>query len=214
MARISKLRGRESFRRRPGRKLPRSITLIVCEGETEQEYFDVVRIHYGLTNAEVVIADNTVGSAPISVVECAVRRSRDPGGYDKICCVFDRDGHASFDQAREKIRDLANRERNPLPIEEIISVPCFEVWVLLHFERSDAPFGSCEEVIRRIRDRHMAGYEKADAAVAKQLMVNVEAALTNADWLEPRAANNDYNPYTSVHRVLRHFESVARHEIP
>lgn len=59
MARISKLRGRESFRRRPGRKLPRSITLIVCEGETEQEYFDVVRIHYGLTNAEVVIADNT-----------------------------------------------------------------------------------------------------------------------------------------------------------
>lgn len=214
MARISKLRGRESFRRRPGRKLPRSITLIVCEGETEQEYFDVVRIHYELTNAEVVIADNTVGSAPISVVECAERKSKEPGSYDKIFCVFDRDGHASFHEARDKIRNLAGRAKKKLPIEEVVSIPCFEVWVLLHFERSDAPFGSCEEVIRRIRDRHMAGYEKADAAVAKQLMANVGAALTNADWLGPRSADNDYNPYTSVHRVLRHFESVARHELP
>ncbi len=209
MARISKLRGSGSFRRRPGQKPPRSITLIVCEGETEQEYFDAARIHYELTNAEVIIADNTVGSAPISVVECAERRSREPGGYDKICCVFDRDGHASFDMARERIRALAGSKKKPLPIEEFISIPCFEVWVLLHFERSDAPFGSCEEVVRRIRDRHMPGYEKADAAVARQLMANMEAALANADWLEPRAVHNNYNPYTPVHRILQHFESVA-----
>lgn len=214
MARISKLRDRESFRRRPGRKLPRSITLIVCEGETEQEYFDVVRIHYELTNAEVVIADNTVGSAPISVVECAERKSKEPGSYDKIFCVFDRDGHASFHEARDKIRNLAGRAKKKLPIEEVVSIPCFEVWVLLHFEQTDTPFRNCAEVVRRIHNRHMAGYEKADAVVAKQLMEHVETALTNADWLEPRAADNDYNPYTSVHRVLRHFESVARHEIP
>ena len=73
MARISKLRGSKTFRRRPGQKPPRSITLIVCEGETEQEYFEVARIHYGLTNAEVIVAENAVGSAPISVVECAER---------------------------------------------------------------------------------------------------------------------------------------------
>lgn len=212
MMQISKLRGRESFRRRPGRKPPRSITLIVCEGETEHEYFDVVRVHYGLTNAEVVIADNTVGSAPISVVECAVRKSKEPGSYDKIFCVFDCDGHASFDVARGRIKSLAGRTKKPLPIEEVVSIPCFEIWVLLHFEQTDAPFGTCDEVVRRVRDHHMANYKKADAAVARELMDSVGAALANANWLEPRAARNDYNPYTLVHRVLRHFESVARQE--
>jgi hypothetical protein len=28
---------------------PHSITLIICEGETEQEYFEAARIHYHLT---------------------------------------------------------------------------------------------------------------------------------------------------------------------
>src|SRR5229473_3156494 len=129
MARISKLRASGSFRRRPGQKPPRSITLIVCEGETEQEYFGAARIRYGLTTAEIILAENTKGSAPISVVECAEEKSGEPGGYDMIYCVFDRDGHQSFDKAREKIRAMAGRKKKPLPIEEAISIPCFEVWV-------------------------------------------------------------------------------------
>jgi hypothetical protein len=48
---ISKLRDSGSFRRTAGQKPPRSITLIVCEGETEQEYFEAARIKYGLTTA-------------------------------------------------------------------------------------------------------------------------------------------------------------------
>jgi hypothetical protein len=60
----------------------------------------------------------------------------------------------------------------------------------------------------------MPDYEKADDAIAKQLVARAKAAIENADWLEARAANNDYNPYTSVHRVLRHFASVAAQEAP
>ena len=97
---LSHLRGTESFRRKPGSKAPRSVTLIVCEGETEQEYFKAARIKYGLTTAEVIVADNTVGSAPSSVVECAEHRCAEPGSYDHIFCVFDRDDHESFDRAR------------------------------------------------------------------------------------------------------------------
>lgn len=58
----------------------------------------------------------------------------------------------------------------------------------------------------------MPDYEKADAAIARQLMAKVEDALGNADWAEGRAKNNDYNPYTSVHHVLRHFARVANQE--
>ena len=59
----------------------------------------------------------------------------------------------------------------------------------------------------------MPGYEKADAAIARQLMGKVNDALGNADWVEGRAKNNDYNPYTSVHHVLRHFAKVANPKV-
>lgn len=204
---VSHLRGTESLRRKPGRKAPRSITLIVCEGETEQEYFEAARIKYGLTTAEIILAKNTIGPAPISVVQCAEDRCAEPGSYDQVFCVFDRDGHESFDRARERISILAKRKRKQLPIEEAISIPCFEYWVLLHHVRTDAPFHRCADAIDKVRS-HMPGYEKADAAIARQLMAKVNDALGNADWVEGRAKNNDYNPYTSVHHVLRHFAKV------
>lgn len=206
---ISKIRGKSAFRRRAGQQTPRSITLIVCEGETEEGYFEAVRVHLNLTTAEVVVADNTKGPAPISVVECAEDRAREQGGYDTIFCVFDRDGHESFDRARERIRGLASRRRNALNIREAVSVPCFELWVLLHFERTDRPFPTCAEVIARIRRDHQGGYEKADDDVAKALTPRMDDAIANAHWLQGRRALVDENPSTSVHALVEHLKAVG-----
>ena len=205
---LSHLRGTASFRRKAGGKAPRSVTLIVCEGETEQEYFEAVRIQYGLTTAEVIVADNTIGPAPISVVNCAEARCAEPGSYDHIFCVFDRDGHESFDRARKRIGILSGRKKKPLPIREAISIPCFEYWVLLHHARTDAPFKRCDDAKAQVC-RHMPEYEKADANTARQLMAKLDQALSNAKWVEDRAQENDYNPYTSVHHVIKHFAAVA-----
>ena len=40
----------------------------MCEGETEESYFEAVRVHFNLTTAEVVVADNgsTDGSQAIA----------------------------------------------------------------------------------------------------------------------------------------------------
>lgn len=206
---ISTIRGRSQFRRRPGQREPRSITLIVCEGETEEAYFEAARVHFNLTTAEVVVADNTKGVAPISVVLCAEERAAEQGGYDAIYCVFDRDGHESFERARAKIKGLAGRSRNPLNIREAISVPCFELWVLLHFERTDRPFQNCAAVVARIRSQHLEGYQKADGDVAKLLMARVETALANARWLAGRAAIEDGNPSTSVHALVQQLKDVG-----
>lgn len=206
---LSRLRGKGSLRRRPGQRPPRSITLVVCEGDTEREYFAAVRDRYRLTTAEVELPKNTAGSAPISVVQYAEERSAEPGGYDKVFCVFDRNGHQSFDEARDRIRALASRRRGSLPIEEAISIPCFEIWILLHFAQSDAPFDRCDDVIQEIRHGHMPTYTKADRRVASQLMASLEMACANAEWVEQRAPNNNHNPFTTVHRVVRHFSTVA-----
>lgn len=208
---IAPLRPNRSFNRIAGRKPPRTITLIVCEGETESAYFDAARLKFGLTTAEVILPANTVGSAPISVVECAEAKCGERGGYDKVFCIFDRDGHESFAKARSKIAGLALRRRDPLPIEEAVSFPCFEFWVLLHFERTDRPFIRCDDVIEQLRQRHVPGYVKADAAVASKLMDRIDTAFGNAVWLEERASDIGENPSTTIHRVIRHFhEAVQR----
>jgi hypothetical protein len=183
--------------------------LIVCEGETEEAYFEAARVHFNLTTAEVVVADNTKGAAPISVVECAEERADEGGGYDAIFCVFDRDGHESFDRARSKIKGLASRSRNRLNIHEAISIPCFELWVLLHFERTDRPFQNCAAVVAWIRNQHIEDYQKADDEVAKQLMVRIETALANARWLADRREIEDGNPSTSVHALIQHLKDVG-----
>jgi hypothetical protein len=125
-------------------------------------------------------AENSHGSAPISVVACAEQKASEAGGYDFIFCVFDRDTHKSFARAREKIKALAGRSKKPLPIREIVSIPCFEVWVLLHFERSDAAHANCAAVIERIRNSYLPEYAKAESRTANQLMARIDDAIDSA----------------------------------
>lgn len=209
LTRISPLRGSESFKRKAGKRAPRSISLIVCEGETERQYFQELRVSYELLPAEVIVAENNVGSAPISVVQCAEQKANERGGYDFIFCVFDRDTHESFDRARQKIKTLTLRSKKPLPIREVISIPCFEIWVLLHHECTDVQFANSDEVSTRIRSQHMPQYSKANAKSIKQLMPLIEKAIENATWLENRAETNNWDPYTSVHLLVNHMKTVA-----
>lgn len=60
----------------------------------------------------------------------------------------------------------------------------------------------------------IGGYKKADAGIVQGLMGQINSAMDNARWLEGRAAMNDYNPYTQVHRILECFQSLATQETP
>lgn len=204
MAHERRTRRADSFRRRPGRRTPRPITLIVCEGDTERVYFEAVRASLGLSTAEVVIPDAASRSAPINVVNAAAAKAKERGGYDYICCVFDRDRHESFDRARRKLQDLARR----WTVREAVSIPCFEVWILLHHERTDAPFTQCDDVITRIR-QHLPHYTKADAEIARGLINRITDALDNAHWLESRRATTGDNPSTSIHHLMQHLQALA-----
>lgn len=205
MARIGNTRGRGSLRRKPGRKPPRAVTLIVCEGDSERIYFNTVRIHLRLTAAEVVIPNDSSGTAPINLVRYAERQAREQGGYDHIFLVFDRDGHESFQRARDEICRLAQQRK---PFREAISVPCFELWLLMHHERTDRPFSGCDEIIHTLR-RHIPGYVKADARIAEQLLPLLTTAIENGRWLKQQGLEN---PYTSVHQLLEHLQAVAAQE--
>src|SRR3546814_12188831 len=56
------------------------------------------------------------------------------------------------------------KPRKGQQFELAISNPCFEVWVLLHFERSARPFANCQEVIRSLK-QHRPEYTKSNKVV-------------------------------------------------
>jgi hypothetical protein len=207
---IAPARNPASLKRRAGRRPPRKAMLIVCEGATEKFYFEALREQHRLTQAEVVIPGGATGNDPLTLVTFAERHHRDFGPYDYIFCVFDRDVHASFGPARQRIRELAGRPRKHLPIAEAISIPSFEIWVLQHFEQTDRPFVNADAVIAHLKAASLPGYVKADVAIARSLVQRVDAAIANATWLVQRnEANGSDNPSTNLHSLALKIREMA-----
>ena len=160
-----------------------------------------------LTNAEVLFP-NPGGSAPINIVDCAIKKAREVGGYDFIYCVFDRDpGAESFNRALDKLR--ANAKQHPL--YPVISIPCFEYWVLLHFVNTDAPFDRCEKVIERLQ-QHLTDYIKGNREQIEDILNRLDDAVARANQLFPDQTATSDNPYTSAHRLVQHLRGIAAQE--
>ncbi len=116
------------------RRLSRGIkefsrVLIACEGgKTEPNYLADLCRALGLTTAVVEVVGKKCDSAPISVYEYAALRLKEDGAFDEVYCVFDRDTHETFDEALGKIASHRSKK-----MQSIVSYPCFEYWILLHF---------------------------------------------------------------------------------
>ncbi len=73
-----KLRTTKSLLRRKAKRDSYDRVLIVCEGEkTEPNYFKELRTHFRLNSVNIEIEDNTSGSAPINVVNHALKKYRE-----------------------------------------------------------------------------------------------------------------------------------------
>src|ERR1700730_2592258 len=111
--------------------------LIVCEGaKTEPSYLDGLRIAYRLSSSKIRITHGN-GNDPISIFKLS-ESILEHEDYDRAFCVFDRDGHVNYNQALRMIAESPNGKTGRL--EAVTSVPCFEIWILLHFCYSSAPF--------------------------------------------------------------------------
>ena len=204
---IAPLRSQRSLRRTAGRRVPKPLVLIACEGHTERTYFEAVRVNLGLRTVE--IAEET-GLDPSRLVRYIERRMRDEGPFEHVVCAFDKDSHTHFESARARIRELAVG-RKPIKIQEAVSIPCVEYWFLLHYERTAKPFHSSNEVITHIKEAgHIPNYEKADATVCRDLVARTDAAIANAIWLTERAKADRFdNPFTNVHEIVALLRSLV-----
>ena len=204
-----------SYRRKEAIRESYDAVLIVCEGEkTEPEYLKGLQRTYRLSNANITILPGD-GNDPVSIVKHALKLfQKADRAYDRVFCVFDRDGHVNDQQALDQVANSPLGKKGRL--DAITSVPCFEFWVLLHFEYTAAPFtavggkSACEKVIEKVRG-HFQAYQKAMGEVFESLLPRVDTAITHARTLaRHNHETGTSNPATKVHELVTYLRGLKK----
>ncbi len=203
-----------NLRRKNGKRGPYKVVLIVCEGaKTEPRYLRERCAEQRLATANVYVLPSALGTEPKQVVESARQLFLDgdrlmgiePRQFDEVFVVFDRDDHNSYHDALTRAQSLDLKLRNSanqaVPFSAIASVPCFELWLLLHFENIQAPMHR-DDVYRQLR-MHLPGYEKGQTGHWMQTRDRLAVASERA--AERAASTNAHDgrePYTGLHDLV------------
>lgn len=210
-------RNQSQLRRRGPKREPYDRVLIVCEGsKTEPNYLREVVAHYRLSVANVEITGDG-GSAPMSVVAQAIELFEKDPDYNAVFCVIDRDGHTTFQQALARVRDstlnrrIGKRKIGEARFETITSIPCFEFWILLHYDNTTAPMARYADVEPRLKAiPELATYAKGRHGLFAITQVRLDAALSNADRANRAAADTGTdNPTTLMPILIRYLLELA-----
>lgn len=189
--------------------------LIVCEGsKTEPFYFNELKDHYELDTANIKISGDC-GSDPMSVVahgedlyQKEIDKCNEP--FDRVYCVFDKDAHSSYNNALNKISNI----KPSATFFSAVSIPCFEVWLLLHFRYSSAPIiatgnksageNALDELIR-----YMPNYQKGDRGTFPELFGKLHLAKAHAERLNLHCkASGTDNPTTNIIDLLTYLQNL------
>ncbi|MBI4938103.1 MAG: RloB domain-containing protein [Nitrosomonadales bacterium] len=191
--------------------------LIVCEdSKSSAYYFQDMTKAFGLSAVDV--RGKECGSAPSSVLQYAEQeyeqeKSSDP--YDRVYCVFDRDQHRSFLPTVKKISALKISGK---PFFAITSTPCFEIWLLLHFDYISHPFTArkrspCDEAISELhKEAKLDGYKKGIGGVyAKLSGQKMQDAIKHAKrLLKDNKRTGSDNPETNVYELVEYLASLTK----
>jgi len=219
------------LRRREANKTGKETVLIVCEGQkTEPVYLNALLRQLNLQQrvrlGEILVDDRKNGLDPSKLVERAIQLFFDKRAegmtYDRVYCVFDKDCHTEYGSACNKINEQPLREtrngetRQLAEMIAITSVPCFEVWLLLHFTDSSAPFyGSgnktpCDHVIAKLKTyKGFENYQKRAPDAFEKTKDKLETALTHAKRIWKQIPHNGDNPSTRIFELVTYLKEQA-----
>lgn len=222
---FQKRKTKNSLRRRSATITPKRRVLIVTEGEvTEVQYFEELKRICGLVNVDLDICGRECDSSPTAVVRYAIARadaegSHSKGGYNDVYCVIDRDAHQDFHKALGEIA-AAQKPRSSFKGENIaavVSYPCFEYWLLLHFAFTRSPFtASSGKTVAETVTTELKKYfpfECYDKALTQEMLVRLyelkDVAIDNALKSSNDAKKTgEMNPSTEIYMLLQNLEAL------
>ena len=208
-----KAKGIKNLARKRSQRDAYDKVLIVCEGEkTEPLYFKDARNHHKLNTLNIQVEG--IGKDPLTLVEHAKalykaeERLGDP--YDKVFCVFDKDQHTTYEQALMLVKNIGVKGE----WLAVTSVPCFEYWLLLHFNYSAQPFypvpnlSASQAAVKKLKE-HLPSYEKGDTGLYSKLLDQVETAIGCAKTIAAEAQRNKTdNTSTKMHEVIEYIRKI------
>jgi hypothetical protein len=210
MARESRRIQGRTLKRRVATRKPKKTLLIFCEGErTEPEYLNALKRQPSVRDVAAVdlrVETTHGGSVPLTLVSLATgarrRSTEEDGEIDEFWCVFD----VEWPINHPNLRDAVERARKNR-IKLAISNPCFELWLILHFQDHGAWLdndAACR--LRKILD----GSADKGLDAAKYMPLR-EAAATRATALAKRHIRDgtlfpDDNPSSDMYCLVESVE--------
>lgn len=155
--------------------------LIMCEGETERNYFLAIKQDRDYKAKLTAVSPQVIKAkhpTPERVVKEAIQRAehevKEGNPYDQVWVVFDHDHHPH----RRDAYDQAIREHMRIGFSAL----AFEMWYLLHFEQTAKIFARADQLEAALR-KYIPTYQKAKRNDFSLLKPHLEVGYQNAAWL-------------------------------
>lgn len=188
------------------RKFIRRIA-VVGDGVTEKIYFEQLkeleRIKDVVIKPELPSKSSKGGSYKKAI---NTAKSLVEEGYNHVYCLIDFDTVLSENKLAEFTQEL--KETDSKKITVYINNPCFETWVLVHYEKTGKAYADCGTVGKAIT-KHLKDYCKNQEYLRKKnlyqtLRPHLETdAISNAEFLEnDRVAKGNNYPRAEVFKFF------------
>ena len=181
------------------------VILVSYEGKnkTEKIYFNNFCNRENDFIIQIVPGNET---DPVNLVKQTIQKKNelglDLGADDRAFCIFDTDTKMQKEKQIIEAINLALKYN----IKIVTSCPCFEVWLLLHYEYTTGYLDN-DSVISKLR-KHNDKYEK-NYNIYSEIKTYVNTAIENAKKLEKYQLKNDReknsveaNPHTNVYEII------------
>lgn len=203
---------KKSLIKRPQRNLkPNKVILIVCEGaKTERNYFERLKEFLNLISISIEILPSP-HPTPMQVIIYAEQKARKSNEYDEVYCVIDRDTHKDFDKALNEAKKI--KLKNTI-FEVIVSDPCFEFWILLHFAKITPNFSANQSPCKELQKygdfkKNLPHYNK-DYEFKDIITNHLNTAIKNAKAVNKANLPTRQSPYTQVVNLVERLQTLAK----
>jgi len=169
---------------------------VVYDGElTEDSYFRSWQQVLSQGRLSLYPSHVVSGGNPLVAVKEAIKIKKKIRNCAEFWCVTD------ADDAQQKDIDQAWKDANENNIRLALSVRCFEVWISLHFGRSERPWTTEKEAIECVQQHGFPQYgNPRKLMLFSDLFPLTQAAIDNGIWLSERDCSN---PQTNLYALVR-----------
>lgn len=166
--------------------------VLFVEGQTELEYFSLLKGAYRWDGVEICRLANT-GSDEVDKAERYLKHRYGQKKFDGKGLIFDADT-----KTKERLQALCSKALAK-DYSLGISSKSFEVWLLAHFEQITSGVLSKEALSKRLSEKLKKDYKKANYSQLKSLVANVEVAIENVKQVNEI---NDGFQYTTLGELI------------